>query len=85
MWPISRRPPLASKAGAATALYVLGKLPHGLLGDGTAFSARKCCFRFIDRRQDFHSRALALLPQGKSLLDGVFFRHKPSAVDGAAD
>ena len=47
----------------ARPLYVMGKLLHCL---------------FVEREQEFRASPLALLPQGKRLLHGVFFGVKPS-------
>ena len=77
---------LGSQARHATALNILGKLPRFLWRRHPAtLTARKGCFRFIDRYQDFQSPALTLLPQGQCFLYRVFFVVKPSALNGLTD
>src|SRR5438128_1085982 len=77
---------LGIQARQATALHVLGKLFRFLYrGDSAAFAARKRGFRPIDCHQYFQPAALALLPQGKSFLHGVFLVPKTSAFNGLAD
>ena len=77
---------LGSQARHATPLNIIGKLLCFLRRSHlAAFTARKGCFRSIDRYQDFQSPPLTLLPQGQCFLHRVFLAAKSSALNGLAD
>jgi hypothetical protein len=74
------------KAQHSAALDIAGKL-YGFCFRcyPLPFAARQGCFGRIDRDEDFESSPLALFPQRKCFLYGIFLAVKPPALDGLAN
>ena len=76
---------LSSQAAAPTLFHFVGQLLHGFLRDSAAFATSDESLGYVNSRQNFGARALALFPQGKSFLHRVFLTVEASAFNGLAD
>ena len=76
---------LCGKAGATSLFHFVGHLPHRFQCDRAPSAPRERSLRRVHGGENFRAGALALFPQGKSLLDSVFLAMEASALDRLTD